>query len=395
MFNQSNRIRFIFILVIIAIAAIFFYINSKVITQFRNELNKQVNTIINVYHEEIVSSEDNFDYLLEVLVPLIDELNIPMIIKTQLSDGSYSYLHLNIDVPYEVDSNKYNNRIEEIIRIMDQNFSPLTLIELDGYPLIQIHYGDTKLIDTIRLIPYFEILFAIILVLLIIAGYRIINTSEKNLIYAGMAKETAHQLGTPISSLMGWIDLLKVKIDKKNYSIITELEKETARLENISNKFNKIGSPSKFEKIKINLILIELINYYKNRIPKSKTIEIIFTDNADCYINGDYVLLYWSFENLIKNSIDSIKDKKGKIHIELIKKDDIFIINIIDNGIGIKSNVKNKIFNPGYSTKNKGWGLGLSLSKRIINDFHKGNIKLLKSNNVTTHFQITFKNFYS
>ena len=395
MFNQSNRIRFIFILVIIAIAAIFFYINSKVITQFRNELNKQVNTIINVYHEEIVSSEDNFDYLLEVLVPLIDELNIPMIIKTQLSDGSYSYLHLNIDVPYEVNSNKYNNRIEEIIRIMDQNFSPLTLIELDGYPLIQIHYGDTKLIDTIRLIPYFEILFAIILVLLIIAGYRIINTSEKNLIYAGMAKETAHQLGTPISSLMGWIDLLKVKIDKKNYSIITELEKETARLENISNKFNKIGSPSKFEKIKINLILIELINYYKNRIPKSKTIEIIFTDKDDCYINGDYVLLYWSFENLIKNSIDSIKDKKGKIHIELIKKDDIFIINIIDNGIGIKSNVKNKIFNPGYSTKNKGWGLGLSLSKRIINDFHKGNIKLLKSNNVTTHFQITFKNFYS
>ena len=394
MFNQSNRVKFFFILVIIFIASIFFYINSKVISQFRNELNKQVNTIINVYHERLLSSEDNSDYLLEVLVPLIDELNIPMIVKTQLSNATYTYLHLNIDIPFENNSIEYNNDIEEIIKTMDRNFTPLTLMELDGLPLIQIHYGDTKLINTIRLIPYIELLFAIILLLLIIAGYRIINTSEKNLIYVGMAKETAHQLGTPISSLMGWIDLLKTKIDKKNHSILKELEKETLRLENISNKFNKIGSPTKFKKIKLNSILIDVIDYYKTRIPKSKNINISFNENNDCYIDGDYILLYWSFENLIKNSIDSIKDNSGKINIDLILDRDYILINIIDNGIGIKSSAKNKIFNPGYSTKNKGWGLGLCLSKRIINDFHKGTIKLLKSNNNITQFQILFKNSY-
>ena len=209
-----------------------------------------------------------------------------------------------------------------------------------------------------------------------------------------MAKETAHQLGTPISSLMGWINLLKNK-QKNINSIIVELEKETERLKSISNKFNKIGSPPKFNKIKVNSILSDLIDYYKQRIPKSKNISIIFNNCHDCYLHGDYVLLFWSFENLIKNSFDAIKLRDGKIVIDLFEDDDFITINFKDNGVGIKTNVRNKIFNPGYSTKNKGWGLGLSLSKRIINDFHKGSLKLIQSNKNETIFKILFKNSYS
>jgi len=395
MFNyQSNiNIRIIFLLLIIIAGSLFFIINRKITNQFRNELNNQVTTIVNVYHEKVLYSEDNSDYLLEVLVPLIDELNIPMIIKTQLSDGNFTYEHLNLTIPYEKNTKDYKIFIEDIIITMDENFDPLPIVEYDGVPLIQIHYGDTELIKTIKWLPFIEISFFIILLLFIIIVYRVLSLSENNSIYAGMAKETAHQLGTPISSLMGWIDLLKKNSNDKK--IIKEFEKEVQHLENISNKFNKIGSNPKLLKINLNSILRDIVSYYNKRIPKSKTLLIKLDIDNEYFILGDNILIYWSIENLIKNSIDSIKNRKGLINIKLEQVDNYINIYIIDNGIGVNSKDKTKIFKPGYSTKRRGWGLGLSLSKRIIKDIHHGNIKLHKSNNNETIFLISFKNFYS
>ena len=392
--TQSNiNIKIILISLIIIVGTLFFIINRKITNEFRVELNNQVRTIVNLYHEKVLYSEDNSDYLLEVLVPLIDELNIPVIIKTQLSDGNFTYEHLNLNIPYEKNSDNYKIFIEDIILTMDKNFDPLPIVEYDGIPLIQIHYGDTKLINTIRWIPFIETIFFIILLVFIILIYRVLNLSENNSIYVGMAKETAHQLGTPISSLMGWVDLIKKEPNDKK--IIKEFEKEIKHLENISNKFNKIGSNPKLIKINLNSILIDIVSYYNKRIPKSKDLEIQLNMDDDYFILGDDILIYWSIENLIKNSIDSIKDKKGLIKINLEQLDDYININIIDNGIGISARSKTKIFKPGYSTKRRGWGLGLSLSRRIIKDIHNGDIKLHRSNNNETIFLISFKNFYS
>ena len=388
------NIRVLLFLFVIGLATLFFYINTKIINQFRHELNQQIKTVLNVYHEKVISSEDNADYLLEVLLPLINELDIPMIIKTQLSDGSFSYEHLNIDIEYSKNTPEYNKFVENTTHTMDENFEPLTIIEYDDIPLIQIHYGDTDLINIIKWIPYIELIFAIILLALIIMSYRFLNVSEKNLIYVGMAKETAHQLGTPISSLMGWVDLLKDKPENST-EIISNLEHEINHLKNISDKFNKIGSTPKLVKIKLNKILEDVIEYHKARIPKSKKINIKLLIDDDYHINGDYILLYWSFENLIKNSIESIKNDIGAINIEVKKIDKEIKITFNDNGIGVINKDKNKIFKPGYSTKSRGWGLGLSLSKRIINDIHQGTIKLLKSTKEGTSFLITFKSFYS
>ena len=396
MFNYKFliNIRVVLFLFVIGLATLFFYINTKIINQFRHELNQQIKTVLNVYHEKVISSEDNADYLLEVLLPLINELDIPMIIKTQLSDGSFSYEHLNIDIEYSKNTPEYNKFVENTTHTMDENFEPLTIIEYDDIPLIQIHYGDTDLINIIKWIPYIELIFAIILLALIIMSYRFLNVSEKNLIYVGMAKETAHQLGTPISSLMGWVDLLKDKPEDST-QIINNLEYEINHLKNISDKFNKIGSTPKLVKIKLNKILEDVIEYHKARIPKSKKINIKLLIDDDYHINGDYILLYWSFENLIKNSIESIKNDIGAINIEVKKIDKEIKITFNDNGIGVINKDKNKIFKPGYSTKSRGWGLGLSLSKRIINDIHQGTIKLLKSTKEGTSFLITFKSFYS
>ena len=192
---------------------------------------------------------------------------------------------------------------------------------------------------------------------------------------------------------MGWIDLLKKNSNDKK--IIKEFEKEVQHLENISNKFNKIGSNPKLLKINLNSILRDIVSYYNKRIPKSKTLLIKLDIDNEYFILGDNILIYWSIENLIKNSIDSIKNRKGLINIKLEQVDNYINIYIIDNGIGVNSKDKTKIFKPGYSTKRRGWGLGLSLSKRIIKDIHHGNIKLHKSNNNETIFLISFKNFYS
>ena len=389
MFNYQFNLRVVFLVLIVFTASLFFIINRKITDQFRTELNNQVSTIVNLYHQNVLYSEDDSNYLLEFLVPLIDELNIPVIIKTQLSNGSFTYEHLNLDIPYIKNSLEYNDFIEGTIIAMDENFDPLTIVEYDGVPLIQIHYGDTDLIDTIKWIPFIEVAFFIILLLFIIVMYRVLILNQNNYIYVGMAKETAHQLGTPISSLMGWLDILKQKPnDKKS---INEIEKEVKHLENISNKFNKIGSKPKLIKVSLTSILEDIVSYYNKRIPKSKTLKIILSIKDDFFILGDYVLLYWSIENLIKNSIDSIKNKNGVIDIKVKQIDDFVNIYIVDNGIGISTKDKNKIFKPGYSTKRRGWGLGLSLSKRIITNIHRGQIKLHKSSHNETIFLVSLK----
>ena len=200
----------------------------------------------------------------------------------------------------------------------------------------------------------------VLILLLVIIGINIVYTSESNLIYAGMAKETAHQLGTPISSLLGWIDLLKDNKERNNSEIINSLENEIEHIKNISNKFNKIGSKPKLKKINITDIATEVINYFNSRKPKTKKIKIIFNNNKDYYIDGDHLLIYWAFENLIKNSIESIDDDKGIIEIRISSINNIIKLTFYDNGKEILN--KNKIFRPGYSSKKRGWALGLSLS---------------------------------
>lgn len=385
-----TNLRLLLFLFVIGLATLFFYINTKIINQFRYELNQQIKTVLNIYHQKVVSTEDNSDYLLEVLLPLIKELDIPMIIKTQLSDGTFSYEHLNIEIEFAKNTTEYQNYVENKIKTMDQNFEPLTIMEFENIPLIQIHYGDTDLINIIKWIPYVELIFAIILLALIIMSYRFLNVSEKNLIYVGMAKETAHQLGTPISSIMGWLDLLKNDSENRTEAL-EQLEYETNHLKNISEKFNKIGSTPKLKKIILNEVLEDLIIYYKKRIPKSKKIKIKLSFPDNYAIKGDYILLYWSFENLIKNSIESIKNDEGVIDISALKQDDKIKIYVNDNGIGILPKDKRQIFKPGYSTKSRGWGLGLSLTKRIIENIHKGKIKLTNSSKHGTSLEITFK----
>ena len=379
--KDINKIKFGIFFTVIILAFTFFLINSFIINQLRNELNNQVKTIANIYHEKLTNENVDSQYLLDTLLPLINELQIPMIISTKKNDGSFTYQHLNLK--FDNDSN-----IQDIVYRMDKNNNPLTVMEIDGNPIIRIHYGDSVLIKNIRWIPLVEFGFAFIVLVFMFLGINLIWSNEKNSVYIGMAKETAHQLGTPISSLMGWVGLLEENPSNKE-KIYTSMKHDLNKLENISDRFNKIGSMPKFSEFNLIEVIEDVINYYKSKLPKSSKTEINHNfKNKNLLINGDKILLSWAFENLIKNSIDSIKSNNGKIYIDIEKNNKKVKILFIDNGSGIKRDNKSQIFKPGFSTKNKGWGIGLNLTKRIIEYIHKGKIRLYKSDQFQTIFEI-------
>ena len=387
--KRYNNIRITIFGTVIVLSVTFFLINSLLINQLRNELNKQVKTIANIYYEKLINEDVDSQYLLETLLPLINQLDVPMIISTQKSDGTYNYQHINVLDEHIYINEEIQSNLKKIVYQMDKINKPLTVIELNNIPIIQIHYGDSVLIENIRWIPFIEICFAVIVLLLMIIGFNLIWSNEKNHVYVGMAKETAHQLGTPISSLMGWLKLLENDSNDKE-KIYSSMKNDLQKLDNISAKFNKIGSKPKLIDIDLKDLIDDVINYYKIKLPKTKKIKInYFSDyNDDIKIKGDRILLYWAFENIIKNSIDSIKKNEGYINVELDIINDKVRIVFIDNGLGISRKNRKNIFKPGFSTKSKGWGIGLNLSKRIIEHIHKGSLKLLKSNNNKTVFEI-------
>ena len=227
--------------------------------------------------------------------------------------------------------------------------------------------------------------FAFIVLVFMFLGINLIWSNEKNSVYIGMAKETAHQLGTPISSLMGWVGLLEENPSNKE-KIYTSMKHDLNKLENISERFNKIGSMPKFSEFNLIEVIEDVINYYKSKLPKSSKTEINHNfKNKNLLIKGDKILLSWAFENLIKkNSIDSIKSNNGKIFIDIEKNNKKVKFYLLIMDLELKEIIKVKYLSQDLVQKNKGWGIGLNLTKRIIEYIHKGKIRLYKSDQIQT-----------
>ena len=242
-----------------------------------------------------------------------------------------------------------------------------------------------KLIAEMRWYPYYQITFIILFALF---GYFIFNAarrSEQNQVWAGMAKETAHQIATPLSSLIAWKELIKEKIDDK--IMINEIEKDISRLETITERFSKIGSKPELREENLISLIKNSISYMKTRFSKNIVFNTSFKlKNNNIYINK--LLIEWVLENICRNSADSMKGK-GKIDVNVYDDKNHTYINISDTGKGINKNILKNIFKPGVTSKKRGWGLGLSLSKRIIEEYHSGKIFVLKSEeNIGTTFSI-------
>ncbi len=263
---------------------------------------------------------------------------------------------------------------------MDSDNPPIP-IKYQGNVLGYYHYGVSPVIKQLRWLPYIEITAALLFIILGYLGFSQIKKSEQRNIWVGMAKETAHQLGTPISSISGWLEILKV--DRKNLEkAVREINTDVLRLTKVAARFSQIGSVPSLKKTNVISILNNTIQYFRKRLPqfdKTIAIEEIYKIQTEIRINAE--LFEWVIENLIKNAIDAIDDKKGKIDITLDRLNDgqQVYIDISDNGKGIMPRDRKNVFKPGFSTKKRGWGLGLSLAKRIIEDYHGGKLYVKES----------------
>jgi len=275
----------------------------------------------------------------------------------------------NIDNFNVQDSVEVFNMIE---RFKKEN-QPIKII-FDGKIIDTLYYGNSEVLNKLKYYPLALIVVILLFIFLIYFYYKSSKIASLNMLWTGMAKETAHQIGTPLTSLMGWVEILKGNnIDSDH---IMEIEKDINRLNTISERFNKIGSKPILIKTNISTATKEIIDYLKTRV--SNRVSIKFDINKDYFSLINKSLYSWTIENLIKNSVDAVKGD-GEILINIFKEGLNINITIEDNGIGINKSNFNKIFNPGYTTKKRGWGLGLSLSKRIIENYHDGKIFIKSS----------------
>lgn len=304
----------------------------------------------------------------------------PMILYT-LKENIYT--GRNIDDQILDNEKALKKKIEQFA----SEYEPLELKYKDQVLSI-IYYGNSPLINKLKFYPAALILMIFLFVLAIYLFYKTSKSAEQNRLWAGMAKETAHQIGTPLSSLIGWTEILKTENVNQDY--VLEIEKDIQRLETITDRFSKIGSVPKLERCDLVSETKNTFHYLKNRT--SKLIEFqLNIPESPIYVDLNPQLFSWTIENLVKNGIDAMRGK-GKITISIEKNTKYALIHISDTGKGLTKSDSRRIFAPGYTTKKRGWGLGLSLAKRIIEEYHKGKIHVLKSApNQGTTMEISLK----
>lgn len=337
--------------------------------------------------EYIANSEDNTDltFLLENIIQPIDFEVILSDAKDNV-DMSGAQNFRNVKMDSTLSKEKLQKFFRDKIISMDDANSPILVKHVmgtDTLVLNKIHFGESTLVTQLRFFPYVQMLIAFLFIITAYIGFSQIKRSEQSNIWVGMAKETAHQFGTPLTSLMGWIELLKLNYSDPDKVLDTaeEINNDVHKLSRITNRFSKIGSKAELKKENVKDSLTEIYEYFSRRLPRlGKKVDLVLQgdDKAEAFINKE--LFGWVIENLIKNALDAIDHSTGRIVVNVVQVKNKIEIDVTDNGKGIDLKRRKDVFRPGYSTKTRGWGLGLSLSKRIIEEYHAG--KIFVSNSI-------------
>ncbi len=308
---------------------------------------------------------------------LDDNIELPLQVISNNTSTPMIKVHVNGSYEFNnIDENKAKDTayIQKLILKFEKENAPIPLI-MDSKLVETIYYGNSPLLNKLKYYPLALVLIIVLFTAVVYFFYKSTKNATQNKLWSGMAKETAHQIGTPLSSLIGWAEILKT--EQVNPEYIIEIEKDIDRLKTITERFSKIGSATTLEPLDIIEETIDSYDYLKTRSSKLIEFEII-TPKGDIIVNLNKQLYSWTIENLVKNAIDAMKGR-GKLTVEISQLEDNIKVNVTDTGVGIHKKQFKKIFEPGYTTKKRGWGLGLSLTKRIIEDFHNGKIKVLHS----------------
>ncbi len=377
-FNSRNISKGFIVIAIIVILLLLFW-NSNIFLQRLQKVERD-NMEIWAQSQKSFISENLNDYLELNLLINTSYNHVPMMTVDQ--EGQIT---LKANVPNRISNDEellqaYLEKLKKInspirIRITDNNTHYL-------------YYGSSPILTKLKYYPIAIVVMVLLLGGVVYSFFVTSKISEQNKLWAGMAKETAHQIGTPLSSLVGWTEILKT--ENVNPEYIEEIKKDIRRLEVITERFSKVGSAPKLESLDIVKETLDAFNYLKSRYSKLIQFEIELPEKR-IPVQLNRQLYGWTIENLVKNGIDAMKGK-GHLTIKLFEERQYVKIQVIDTGNGILKRNFNTIFEPGYTTKTRGWGLGLSLAKRIIEEYHKGRIKVKSSEkDVGTTFQISLE----
>jgi len=345
--------------------AILWFTNSLV-----DDLSREERTKVKIW-AAATEQTTNIDNLDEDISFVFEVINHNKTIPVILTDNQGKILY---DKNFPVKKTQNKDYLENQLRLMQENHEPIVFEYADG-KRNKIYYKDSILLTRLKYFPY---VILIVVSLFIIIGYLAFSASrksEQNKIWAGMARETAHQIGTPLSSLMGWVALLQDK--EGNEDIVLEMNKDILRLQMITERFSKIGSQPELHSQDINKVVQRSFYYMKDRSSAKINFRLDIGKKAT-YSGLNTQLFGWVIENIMRNAIDAIQGK-GEIKVEVKEQGKRTFVDISDTGKGIKSTQLKTVFEPGYTTKQRGWGLGLSLVKRIVEDYHKGQVFILHS----------------
>ncbi|WP_400076241.1 sensor histidine kinase [Winogradskyella sp. R77965] len=376
---NRNAIRWIIIISSFIIVSLILWNTYTFFQYFKAEERAKMKSwtfAYNKFYQGVNKDNPEFNEVAEFIV-LDTTITTPMLLVDAKNNDIKS--HRNI-TPLKAEN-------DSLQKILDSSFVHQNRLKLlskfgrenDPFVLknqnVVLYYGNSPLLNKLKYYPLALLLIILLFAAVVYFFYRSSKNAEQNKLWTGMAKETAHQIGTPLSSLVGWTEILKS--EKINPDYIVEIEKDIDRLQTITDRFSKIGSLPTLKKVDIVEVTKTSYDYLKSRSSKLITFESTIPEQ-EIPVNLNTELYSWTIENLVKNAIDAMKGK-GNVRLELSKTEKQVFINISDTGKGISKQQFTKIFEPGFTTKKRGWGLGLSLAKRIVEDYHNGKIKVLTS----------------
>lgn len=364
-YGRKNLWKFILFVVAIIIGLVTLFYTESFLKDLRNEEVKKVNQWANAM-TSIQRADDQTDLTLATQIIQFNT-TIPVI----LTDAEDSVIATkNLIKPPKGDPDFLKKRVTQLKEagtFMELGFA--------GNQVNYVYYENSNLLTKLRFYPIVLLVVISLFVFIAYFAFSGARKAEQNQVWNGLAKETAHQIGTPLSSLVGWLELMKMQDMDPN--MIKEMEKDVKRLETITNRFSKIGSQPSLKRTDMLLGTKQAVEYLRTRSPRKIIVECHLPFEP-VYAETNLYLFEWVIENLVRNAIDAI-GSEGRIDVRLSSTDKLIQIDVQDTGKGIPSQKVNSVFRPGFSTKKRGWGLGLSLARRIIEDYHNGKIFVAES----------------
>lgn len=368
-YENKTILKVLVVVVAIVIASVSLWYTNLLV----ENLEKREQRLIDLYAKGLKTlvtenASDNLSFLFNEIIETNDF--VPVILT---DDKLFPVNSKNIEWPAKLTTEAKDKMLSEKVKEMALEREPI-VVEVAPGLRNYIFYGNSELLKQLRYYPYIQLGVIFSLAFLTYLIFSSSRNAEQNRVWAGLAKETAHQLGTPISSLMAWTELFKVDDDLKNHPAVPEIEKDIKRLETITARFSNIGSQPSLKKESVLQIVEEMVSYLQRRISQKVIITMHSHISSEDYAMINKPLFEWVIENLMKNAVDAMNGQ-GAIDVYL-QKDELgrYLIDIQDTGKGIPKNKQRTVFRPGYTTKQRGWGLGLTLAKRIISEYHGGKI---------------------